>query len=248
MRAVTRLIDWIMETFDYLKVALLVRIGWRLFPGKFTEAIRRFEATEEDSSWHLLRGAVHATDPRHRAELFEQALEEISHAEEFRHFYRQYTGAKIRRMQEEKRILFGKNETWRLFAFCLVGENDAAERFGKIAAQNFSPELNRLLKRILADEKGHQKKAETLLAECGVSETAMNREILAIRLRRLREAWLRSGRQIADLVASIILTVVYLLFSGPFCMIARRRLRDSAGSDARVERLEVANERPRPVI
>jgi hypothetical protein len=190
---------------------------------------------------------MHAENPVHRAELFEQALEEISHAEEFRAFYHLHTGDRIRRLQEEKRVLFAKNETWKLFAFCLIGENDAAHRFEKIAANHFSPTLDRLLRRILADEKGHQRQAELLLAGTGLTQAAIDRETRRVRLTRFREAWLRSGRQIADLVSSILLTVVYFLFSGPFAFVARRRLLETPQPQHQSV-LELANERPRSII
>ncbi len=254
-----RVFNFLLELFDTIKVSILVNFGWRLLPGKFREAIRRFEATEEDSSWHLLRGAMHTDNSVHRAELFEQALEEISHAEEFRSFFLAHTGERIRRLQEEKRVLFQKNETWKLFAFCLIGENDAAVRFEKIAANQYSPGLDRLLKRILADEKGHQKKAELLLSGAGLAPDTVHRETRRIRLVRFRDAWLRSGRQIADLVSSVLLAFVYFVFSGPFALVARRRLTEAP----RVQRhlaphlpphlpghlpTEFANERARPLV
>ncbi|MES2854458.1 MAG: ferritin-like domain-containing protein [Bdellovibrionota bacterium] len=211
----------LIDSLERFKVSVWVKVLWRLKPSARLEAIRRFEFTEDDSAWQLLRGAHVAKNPTEAAVLFSQAIEETKHAEEFRRLYADLSGKKVRRLSLERTALVTNPEDIdRLFAECAVGEASAAERFKALARSEFDPRMKRLLLRILADEAAHVTNAENQISE----NPQRSKTEKSIRRRRLKEAWLRSGRELTGSLSTLLVAIVYFALGGWFRGIARRRL------------------------
>src|SRR5947209_5843300 len=118
---------------DRVFVRLLITLRWRRSPERLLGSIRDFEATEDDSAWHLLQASQQERKPLLRARLFTQALEESHHAEVFRSLYRSLSGEALRKRSVPRKRLFSAAEGWKLLVFCAVGERAAARRFQSIA-------------------------------------------------------------------------------------------------------------------
>lgn len=213
--------------FEKLKVWFLLQVTWKRSQEKQLESIRLFASTEADSAWQLYYALSKLSNLEQQAELFAQALEETHHAEKFSALYKQMTPTAPVALKYEKKLLYEKSEDmWKLFVYCLIGEADAAHRF-KYIAQFIKPgPIRTTLEEIVEDECGHIEKADALIeSQTQLSQKEIKKELRQIRWRRFYESWLRSGRQVTDFFASLLLSSVYFAI-GPFTTLpSRRRLR-----------------------
>lgn len=210
---------------EHARVKLAVAFAWK-FGDRKASAIRGFQATEADGVWHLHRALERIDDPKVRAILFTHSLEEESHAEEFAHAYKLYTERSIPPATYERQDLLASGApTWKALAFVHVGEEDATERFGYIAQALGDEPLKHSLDRICADEAGHVDLTENLLRSLGAQPDEMKREYAKVRIARLWEGWMRSGRRVVDVIVSGLLSVAYFLLAPWVCASAQRALR-----------------------
>lgn len=213
-----------LSLIERVKVFATVRWLWRS-DRDVAEAIRGFQATEADGVWHLHRGMARVTDPRQKAVLFTHSLEEESHADEFASIYGRYSPTPMQaKHYEREEIYTGDGAAWRLLAFVNVGEKDATERFKLIADAVGDGPLRDSLGRIVDDESGHVDLTHDMLLRMGATEAEIRGARLRVRLSRAWERWMRAGKRVVDVVATALLSAVYLL-AGPFvARAARRRL------------------------
>lgn len=204
-----------LDFWEQLRIRVLVRVLWRS-RRRLESSLVRFEATEDDSAWQILRAAEQVSDPKLCAELFGQVMEEISHAEGFRKVYKQITGRTMRRQFAEKRYIFHDCGPEQIFAICTAGEGSALKRFSHIESSLSDGPLKDFLQRVISDEVGHvhQSERRTALAE-----------IRKAQLRRAWQAWLRQGQRITRLFSNSLLTIFYFVVIGIFGpWISRRSL------------------------
>jgi rubrerythrin len=213
-----------MNPVEWLQVQLAVKLLWKR-PGKTAEAIRGFQATEADGVWHLHRALARAEDPKLRAILFSHSIEELSHADEFARTYRDYSDLPFSAIQYERADLADRNaELWRAIAYVNVGEHDATERFRRIAGALPDGRLRDALARIVRDEDGHVDLTNAMLVKMGASPTEARRELFRVRLARAWQAWLRTGQRVVDSLATLLLSIAYVLLGPWLAASARRRL------------------------
>src|SRR5437867_5922175 len=206
------------------KIWLAVKVGWRL-NGKMAEAIRGFQATEADGVWHLHRALAGLDDPRQRAILFTHSLEEEAHAEEFTAAYAHYGQRPLAPANFERRELYGADQpTWKTFAFVNVGEDDATQRFRLLRDTVDDGLLKESLGRVVADEEGHVGLTHDLLVRMGATDAEIRSELRRVRLQRLWEGWLRTGRRVIDHLATLLLSLGYLIIGAALYRTARARL------------------------
>lgn len=212
------------QVIERAKIWLAVKLVWP-FNGKMAEAIRGFQATEADGVWHLHRALNRVDDPRQRAILFTHSLEEESHAEEFAIAYAHYGERPLAPANYERQELYGADEPmWKTFAYVNVGEDDATERFRVLRDTIDEGLLKESLGRVVEDEEGHVGLTHNLLVRMGAQENEIRSELRRVRLQRLWEGWLRSGRRVIDRVATVVLSVVYFLIGSVLHRTARARL------------------------
>ena len=198
------------RTFDRWAVRLVLALRWRRNQKVIAERIRDFEATEDDSAWHLLSACSRdAQDPAVRAELFMQAMEETHHAEVFRALYKHAAGVKLDKVKVERKPIFVPGEEWKLFAVCAVGEAAAAARFRNIAEGLEPGAFKTSLQKILEEEEGHIELANDLAALTGRSHQELNAEMRMIKIRRAWETWLRIGRKVTVHASRLLLSLAY---------------------------------------
>lgn len=206
------------------KIWLAVKVGWRL-NGKMAEAIRGFQATEADGVWHLHRTLARLDDPRQRAILFTHGLEEEAHAEEFSLAYAHYGQRPLAPANFERRDLYDTDQPpWKTFAFFNVGEDDATERFRLLRDTVDDGLLKESLTRVVTDEEGHVGLTHDFLVRMGASDTEIRSELRRVRLQRLWEGWLRTGRRVIDRFATLLLSAAYFVIGTALYRTARARL------------------------
>ncbi len=211
-----------LSLIERAKVFATVRWLWR-GDRDVAEAIRGFQATEADGVWHLHRGMARVADPKQKAVLFTHSLEEESHADEFASIYGRYSPTPLQAKHYEREELYtGEGAAWRLVAYVHVGERDATERFKLIADAVGDGPLRDSLGRIVDDESGHVDLTHDMLLRMGATEPEIRGARLRVRLSRAWERWMRAGKRVADHVATLLLSAVYLAL-GPFAARAARR-------------------------
>jgi rubrerythrin len=215
-----------MSSFlEKISVRISLATSWRLL-GRKASAIRGFQATEADGVWHLHRGLTRIADPKLRAILFTHSLEEDSHAEEFSHVYKSYTNQIVPLAAYEREDLYGKDTPlWRSLAFVHVGEEDATGRF-RFIAEGLAAEdpLRASLRKIVEDEEGHVDLTSQLLERLGASPVEVKAEYRRVRLNRAWQAWLRKGKSAIDVLATVLLSLVYFVMAPFLFLVARRKL------------------------
>ena len=213
-----------LKTLEKFRIQLIVSLLWSS-RGRTAEAIRGFQATEADGVWHLHRGLARITDPKQRAIVFTHSLEEESHAEEFAHVYGLYAERPMSPATYERDDLHGASDAlWKSFAYVHVGEEDATERFRYLHAALGEGALKESLGRIVADESTHVDLTHDMLLAMGATDREIRAEVLRVRLTRLWELWLRSGKRVVDVLASVLLSVAYVVLGVFLTEPARRRI------------------------
>jgi len=209
---------------ERLKIAFTVRVPWR-DRGRVGAAIRGFQATEADGVWHLQQGLARLDDPRQKALIFVHCLEEESHADAFAALWRSYQDGVFSPEQAERAELYPPGApVWKSFAYVHVGERDATERFRLLRDALGRGPLHETLGRIVEDESGHVDSTAAMLTRLGAEPAALRRELWLIVARRLWERWLRAGKRVVDVVATVLLSAIYYALGGLAAAASRRRL------------------------
>lgn len=207
-----------------LRMWLVVRLFWRS-PSRLAGVVQGFQATEADGVWHLHRSIRRTSDPKQRAILFTHSLEEESHAEEFGRLYSalaQRPGAPA--TYERHDLHPAATPLWKSLAYVHVGEEDATDRFRHLHGVLPEGPLRTSLARIVADEATHVDLTHDMLVAMGATERDIRSEVLRVRLGRAWENWLRAGKRVVDVIASVLLSAAYVLIGAALTIPARRRL------------------------
>jgi hypothetical protein len=216
----------LLDRWAALKVRLSVVLFWNSNRRR-AEAIRGFQATEADGVWHLQRGFQRLEDPRQRAAVFLHMLEEESHADEFAEAYKTYADHPLGPSPYEREDLYDPSAPpWKSFAFVHIGERDATRKFRFLEEALEEGPLKSSLARIVRDESGHVGLTHTMLERLGADSDEVRSELLRVRLVRAWETWLRAGKRIADVIATVLLSTAYFLAGPFFAASARKRLKD----------------------
>jgi rubrerythrin len=211
-----------------LAIRTALPLSWRLLPRRRGEILQRFSVTEADSAWHFLHAASQVDQPAIRARLFNNALEEVHHAALFAEAARQQAQAPIHLPTEERVAIYDPQKGLQHFyAFVYVGEKDVYDQFDAYAAAIEVASVKRIFSDLKEDEDGHMQFAEHRLAALGAKEAVIVCQVRAVRRRRVLESWARGWRRVSDLVTTLLLSALYLVF-GMFTYASCRRVLHSA--------------------
>lgn len=196
-----------------LAVRLSIPISWRISRQRIAASLWRFSEVEADSAWQMLVALEKVDDPEFRAELFNNALEEVHHSYIFSRIARKYEDHLVCRPAEERRQLWDPKQGLVNFeAYHYVGEADVFRDFLAYADASPHPDIRETFMAIRGDEEEHQKLAYAeLVHQCG-SVGAARRLILKVRLRRAWEGWVRASKKIGDFFSSVFLMAIYFSF------------------------------------
>jgi hypothetical protein len=171
----------------------------------------------------MLQALQAVDDPHFRAQLFNNALEEVHHAALFADLARSYADAPQPLAASARKRLFDPAAGLAQFeAYHFVGEVDVYEQFLSYAAAAHLEDIRTTFLEIRGDEAEHQKLAYDQLVKMVGSEKKVHRMIRNVRLTRALEQWERFSRGLSDLMCSAVLSALYLAFA-PFSFIGCRR-------------------------
>ena len=212
----------LLSALEQIKVYLAIKMFWSS-PKKKAQVLATFHGTEADSAWQLLHVMPKLTDAKARYEVFQHVLEEMVHAELFRKEAAVYAKSHVITPSGERQPLYPDDAPiWKFFAYCIIGEKSALDRFSHVAKSLPESSLRDTFKRVLRDEAGHVHNAKMLAAEFAVNADDIAKEVSAARLRRFKEAWMRQGTMITDIFANVFLSCLYFIVA-PFGYIAARQ-------------------------
>jgi rubrerythrin len=204
--------------------------------GDFDRRVRKliaFSKVEGDGGRDILRAAELTPDPLLRRLYLEHAIDELRHADLFRH-----RGAALLRVRATNTTsLFNtdplpgghglddltiKGEPdYRLLAFLHVAEKAAAGRF-EIYREvvDDDPETRAVFEEILRDEVFHMNYTYSQLAR--IRPDGYRRQVWLARANRLWKRYLRLAAAAAGLFGGVILTIMYFVVLAPFAWLAKR--------------------------
>ncbi len=110
------------------------------------------------------------------------------------------------------------------YAYANVGEDDVFRQFDAYAAGIGDEDARRVFREAKLDELGHVGLTRGLLLRLTGDERTARRKVLWVRLTRLWDAWLRFGKAVGELNASILLGALYIVAAPLLTVAARRRL------------------------
>ncbi len=211
-------------------------VAWRL-PGWPLRFLTSFRDSEHGSAVDVLAAAEGTTRRHLRRKYFRHAMDELRHASLFQARARALGGGRDRAraalddvgaVQRHGTVdgvtLFERLGEPGFLAFVHVAEADAVEQFGVYLAHELpDPDTRATLTTILGDERFHvgysADALERIHRETGTLDVPG--ELGAVRWRRRREAWSRFSRSFGAAVASVWLTLLYLVAVAPFRVFAR---------------------------
>src|SRR3954452_8903121 len=222
--------------------ARLDRVLWPLHRWVWSDFDRRvrkliaFSKVEGDGGRDILRAAELTPDPLLRRLYLEHAIDELRHADLFRH-----RGAALLQLRATNTTaLFNTNPLpgghglddltikgepdYRLLAFLHVAEKAAAGRFEIYRdVVDDDPATRAIFEEILRDEVFHMNYTYTQLAR--IAPTSYARHVWRARASRLWKRYVRVMAVIAGAIGDTILTLMYFILLPPFAWLARRASR-----------------------
>ena len=221
------------------QTARLDRILWPVHRWVWSDFDRRvrkliaFSKVEGDGGRDILRASELTPDPLLRRLYLEHAIDELHHADLFRH-----RGAALLRLRASRSTaLFNTNPLpgghglddltikgepdYRLLAFLHVAEKAAAGRFEiyrEVVADD--PATKAIFEEILRDEVFHMNYTYTQLAR--IRPNGYRWQVWKARASRLWKRYLRLAAVTAGAFGFVALTVIYFVVLAPFAWIAKR--------------------------
>lgn len=234
-----------------LVVRCLTPLSWRASDRRLATSLNRFSQVEADSSWQMLQALDATKDRSFKAELFNNALEEVHHAALFGKLAKEFSSVPPTLAAPRRQQIFNPEAGMPEFeAFHFVGETEVYDQFYAYASAAHRPIVRDMFLKIRGDEEEHQKLAYRELTKLAGSEKGARKLIARVRRRRLYESWMRFSKGIGDVMSGLILSVIFFLtapFLAPLC---RKRLgsvgwKKAAGEPAQAG-LEPLGQQSRP--
>lgn len=200
-------------------------LSWRLGDERVARSLQRFALVESDSAWQFLRALEVLEKPEHKAAMFHDALEEMSHAEGFARLAARYSPRPLPLPREARSPLIERPEQLGEFlAYIYVGERDVYDEFDDYARAARRPDIEAHLAAIQADEAGHHEDAERTVLNLVGSEARFVRLQRQARWRRFRESFMRVSTGIGHVVSTLLLGALYFAVGALLAVPARRRM------------------------
>ncbi len=213
----------------YWLLRLLAPLVWRR-EAKIAAKLEGFAATEAGSALDMLKAAELAHDPKLRRLFFRHALDEARHAQLFRAQARAIAASAHQTLSSHNLIratrqnLFERLGLVRFVAFVYLAERRGELQFRALRAHfRGRPELATLFEQIAKEERFHVSYSQKLLERWRADgqAAAVRWALFQVRFDRAREAWLRSGRVLGDVVSQLLLGTIYLVVLPLFALISR---------------------------
>ncbi len=203
----------------------LLPLSWKLGDERVARSLQRFALVESDSAWQFLRAVEVLERPEHKAAMFHDALEEMSHAEGFSRLAARYAPRALPLPREARSPLIERaDQLGEFLAYIYVGERDVYAEFDDYSRAARRADIEAHLAAIQADEAGHHEDAErTMLSLFGSAERFARLQRQA-RWRRFRESANRVSTWSGRIVSGLLLGILYFVAGALLTVPARRRL------------------------
>ena len=196
------------------KLLISILFRWSAWQSdtRLARLLNRFALVEADSAWQMLQAMEEVKDPEYRAELFNNALEEVHHAWLFKQQSNKYAQQPFVDAQNKRKRILGKNGDLLNFKVeHYLGEKDVYEQFLTYAPAVPHEEDRELFLEIRGDEEEHQRKARIKLLEELGSKAALQKKIIGQRLKKLYRGWIALGKGMGNLIFGVFLFLIYLI-------------------------------------
>lgn len=210
-------------------ISWVLPISWRLSEQRKIKALQEFSATEFDSGWQSLYAMKYMSSPKDRADLFQHALEEISHAELFDNLCRQYSSAPMNLPVTGRQIIFkedkDKNRILDFLCYMYVGEQSVHEDFNYYTKAKIDSKIRNTFIKIYKDEEGHAESSlEALSAFSNNDKWRLRKYLMLNRVKRAYRQFSMMSSRVGELMLSIMLSLSYLIFGIFFQKSLKKRL------------------------
>ncbi|MFP5264119.1 MAG: hypothetical protein ACLGJB_19730 [Blastocatellia bacterium] len=215
-------------------IRLMIPVVWTLSKKRAARALQTFSATEADSAWQFLYVLDRVEDPKLRAELFHNAMEEVYHSSEFDKLSKLCSDHILTKPTPEREPIYDPQKPFASFlAYVYVGEKDVYDQFDAYSVAIKKASITEgaqhtIFDEAKEDEDGHLELAREALMKEYKSSRDANREILRIRARRAYKTWLRFSKNLGEYSSAVLLSVLYFV-SGPFFMMTCKKRMNGAG-------------------
>jgi hypothetical protein len=216
---------------------IVTPLVWRWSPRRQAEAMREYSLIEKDSGCQIMDALNLVREPKTRAQLFQQVLEEFHHSDLFEDVCHSLAQSPVGTPVITRDALVGMepgpNAVLDLIAYVHIGEAAVDQDFRAYAKAPLNPEIAKAFARAGADEHNHVADSRRLLTP--FSGGSARRETWAVakaRALRLWRTYLKTMSRIGEVPLSALLTVLYAA-AGPLRGACRRRL--EMGRDSQLE-------------
>lgn len=196
-------------------VRAFVPSRWSRHPNRVATTLKRFSDVEADSAWQYLRALDVCRDTSARRMLFENVLEEFKHADYFSGAAHQLATERLRSSTQGRTLLASSAADVPAFlAYAHVCEEAIHTQFDSYAQACNIPEVSTVFRDISDDEASHGNETLEYLRRLAGGDAQARRAILAARLRRAYEAWMRLSARMGTLTFYPLLVALFFAF-GP---------------------------------
>jgi hypothetical protein len=226
--------------FRRVLARIVTPLVWRWSPRRQAEAMREYSLIEKDSGCQILDALPLVREPKTRAQLFQQVLEEFHHSDLFEDACNDLALAPVGTPVVTRDALVGldpgPDAVLDLIAYVHVGEDAVDRDFQVYAKAPLDPTIAKAFARAGADEHHHVADSRRLLTPfSGGSAWKERWAIGKARALRLWRSYLKTMRRVGELPLSLLLTVLYAA-AGPLRGLCRGRLEMSRDSQLEILR------------
>lgn len=206
-------------------IRTMLPLSWGQSPRRVANSLNRFSQVEADSAWQFLRAVEILPSPQAKAEMFENALEEVHHAYIFNEAARKRVYRPLPlNAGSRKALLNDPGELPAFLAYSYIGEHEVHGEFQSYARAAGDRSVQEVFLSICEDEAGHEESARGLLAKALGSEAKLRHEVTSARLRRIYADWVRFSTRLGEAVSGFWLGLLYFLCAPWVAATCRRRL------------------------
>ena len=197
-----------------LRMSLFV--SWRKGPRRMAPLLRRFAMIEADSSWQFLRAAEVLPVSSSRAQMFLHAMDEAHQASRFQDVARAVDPTSLRRGEAKRQALLTDPAGLGDFlAMVEVADVEKKADYAVYARASVDRRATVLFESLQREEAAHSADTRELMRATFGSVDAVTSSMARAWRQRLWDGWRRVGADTSDVIASLLISLVFFL-AGPF--------------------------------
>lgn len=151
----------------FLTIRFITPIVWKMSKKAKITALKEFSLIEKDSGYQILSTLDTIHDPSYKIHFFNQALEELSHAQMFYRLANSYKINTIIPILERKDILNSKEniDILNFYTYLCIGENSINKQFKWYRSNLLDSKIRKIFKQISEDEEKHGSESLKILQQ-----------------------------------------------------------------------------------